>query len=75
MALYYVYKLDGKIGRIAKQEPWGVFWGWENGEWVKMPGLAKITWEITNYEEIDEAEAMRLIEQKDDKRDEDGNKH
>lgn len=65
MALYYVYKKnDGTNGRIAKQEPWGVYWGWENGEWVKMPGLIKISFEITNYESISEEEAEELIRNK-----------
>lgn len=62
MALYYAYKSDGYVGRIAKQDPWGVYWGWENGEWVKMPSLIKISYEITDYETISEEEAMRLIE-------------
>ncbi|MBO4219406.1 MAG: hypothetical protein J5933_00575 [Clostridia bacterium] len=64
MALYYAYKSNGYVGRIAKQDPWGVFWGWENGQWVKMPSLYKITYEITNYEDITEEEAMHLIELK-----------
>ena len=64
MALYYAYKFDGHVSRIAKQEPWGVFWGWENGQWVEMPSLCKVTYEITDYEDITEEEAMRLIELK-----------
>ena len=68
MALYYANKSNGHVGRIAKQEPWGVFWGWENGQWVEMPSLCKITYEITNYEDITEEEAMRLIELKESER-------
>ena len=68
MALYYAYKSNGHVGRIAKQEPWGVFWGWENGQWVEMPSLCKITYEITDYEDITEEEAMRLIELKESER-------
>ena len=68
MALYYAYRFNGHVGRIAKQEPWGVFWGRENGQWVEMPGLCKITYEITDYEDITEEEAMRLIELKESER-------
>ena len=74
MALYYAYKYDGKVGRIAKQEPWGVFWGWENGEWVKMPSLMKITWDITDYECIGEEEAMQLIREGGNEHERDGGK-
>ena len=60
---YYVYRGDnGEIGRIAKfvgAVPYG--WDKEKGEWVEMPRLIKIKFEITNYEEISKDEAERLI--------------
>ena len=40
----------------------------ENGQWVEMPSLCKITYEITDYEDITEEEAMRLIELKESER-------
>ena len=65
MARYFVYRSDGIIGRIARYgPPPGVFWGWGDGKWVEMPSLGKILFEITDYEEITEAEAEELIRQK-----------
>lgn len=61
--LYYVYrKNDGSTGRIAKFAD-GLYYGYEKGEWVSMPELIKIQEEITDYEEIDKAEAEKLIKE------------
>jgi hypothetical protein len=46
---------------VAKIEDGCCAYGWENGRWVSMPGLIKIRFEITDYEEISKEEAMRLI--------------
>ena len=60
---YYVYRGDnGEIGIIAKfvgAIPYG--YDKEKGEWVEMPNLIKIKFEDTNYEEITQEEAERLI--------------
>lgn len=65
MTIYYVYwRDDGTAGRIAKFED-RVPYGWQDGQWVFMPGLNKITWDVTaDYSEITEEEAMRLIMEK-----------
>ena len=57
---YYVYKHDGKVTRIAKIGDDGAY-GWQDGKWVFMPGLRKIEWEITDYENISQEEAERLM--------------
>ena len=59
---YYVYYCDGRPTRVAKIEDGSCAYGWENGRWVSMPGLIKIRFEITDYEEISKEEAMRLID-------------
>lgn len=59
---YYVYYCDGRPTRVAKIEDGCCAYGWENGRWVSMPGLIKIRFEITDYEEISREEAMRFID-------------
>lgn len=59
---YYVHRFNGKVTRIARLCNNGAY-GWENGEWVRMNGLWKIENDITDFEDITEAEAMQLIEQ------------
>ncbi len=65
MTVYYVnWGDDGTAGRIAKYDD-GVFYGWQDGQWVHMPSLAKIEWDVTaDYSEITEEEAMKLIGEK-----------
>ena len=59
--VYYVYrKKDNSIGRIAKRAKDGKYYGYEKGTWIEMPGLKKIEFEVTDYEEISKEEAMRL---------------
>lgn len=43
--LYYVLRYNGEAHRIVRQYPKAVFCGWKNGEWVEMPGLAKIVYD------------------------------
>ena len=57
---YYVYKEGDQIYRIAKISN-GDAYGYEGGEWISMPGLIKIQNEVTDYEEISEEEANKLI--------------
>ena len=64
MARYYVYKKGGRIGRIAKIENGACPYGWDQGRWIPMPGLIKINFDITDYQEIGEAEAFELIAKK-----------
>ena len=64
---YYVYRNeDGSTGRLAmfgyvdgKYGPHGYVPG---KGWEFMPGLGKILWEVTSYEEISEAEAKKIME-------------
>lgn len=53
---YYVYKYNGKVTCIAKLGDDGVY-GWIGGKWVFVPGLRKIEWDITDYEDISQEEA------------------
>ena len=57
---YYVHKYEGKVTRVAKLGDDGAF-GWEKGKWVEMPGLWKIEWEVTDYDDITKEEADKLI--------------
>ena len=61
--IYYVnVSDDGVIGRIAKFDgviPYG--YDEEKNEWIEMPSLIKIKFDITDYEEITKEQAERLI--------------
>ena len=61
---YYVHRDDdGNPTRIAKQTGMD-FYGWENGEWISMPSLNKIMFDVTaDYDEISKDEADALINQ------------
>jgi hypothetical protein len=64
--LYYVYiSDDGTIGRVAKRGADRLYYGWDNGKWIEMPGLIKIEFDITNYREISKEEAERIIKEQD----------
>lgn len=60
METYYVLRVNGAVRRIAKIVDNAIAYGWENGEWIEMAGLLKIINEVTDYEEIDKAEADML---------------
>ncbi len=60
-ALYYVYEFDdGRKGQVVKIIN-GVAYRFHNGKWEENAGLIKILFENTNYEEITEEEAMKII--------------
>ena len=63
-AFYYVHRDDdGTPTRIAKQVGHD-FFGWENGDWISMPSLSKIMYDVTaDYDEISKDEADKLIAQ------------
>lgn len=62
MTVYYAFKFEGKVRRIAKIVDNALAYGWENGRWVSMPGLLKIQQDATSdYEEISKEEAEKLI--------------
>lgn len=65
---YYVHKLDGKVTRLALigtvKGEFGAY-GYVDGEWKLMPGLFKIEHEVTDYEDISEAEAKKIMEELD----------
>lgn len=60
---YYVYRSDdGELGRVAKIVGSNAYgYDKEKNEWVSMPRLIKILFEVTNYEKISKEEAERLI--------------
>ena len=60
MTKYYIHKLGDRITRLAKIDS-GSAYGYENGRWVSMPGLVKIKFEVTDYEEISEEEAKKIM--------------
>jgi len=64
---YYVYRDEaGKVRRLAMiGTVKGEFcaYGYESGGWVAMPALFKIEWEVTDYDEITEAEAKKIMEE------------
>ena len=64
--LYFAYiGSDGTVGRIAKFVDGIQPFGYENGQWVSMNGLAKILFDATtDYKEISKDEAERLIKEK-----------
>ena len=57
---YYVHKYEGKVTRIARLGSDGAF-GWDGFRWVEIPGLCKIEWEVTDYDDITKEEAEKLI--------------
>lgn len=62
---YYVYRRDdGSCGRLAriggKKGELGAY-GYQDGKWVDMPSLFKIENDITDYEDITEAEALEIM--------------
>ena len=62
--MYYAYdNPDGGVSRIAKFV--GVVpYAYENGEWVYMPGLVKILFDVTaDFYEISKDEAEKLIKE------------
>jgi len=58
--LYFVYKEKNIPKRVAKKID-SIWYGFEKDKWVKMPQLAKIEWEDTDYKEISKVEAEKLI--------------
>ena len=58
---YFVYRSHGRVGRVAKFVDGLYPYGWDKGKWVFMPGLIKIKFDITDYEEITKKEALKLI--------------
>ena len=58
---YYVYADEGVVHRIAKIEN-GSAYAYEHGKWIPMSGLIDIQFEVTDFEEISEAEANYLGE-------------
>ncbi len=65
---YYVHKMDGKVTRLALigtvNGDFGAY-GYVGGAWQLMPGLFKIENDITDYEDITEAQAKEIMEQLD----------
>ena len=54
---------DGEFIRLVKHNvPGRNFFAWEDGEWVKEPGLIKTVYDVdSNYEEISKEEAERIM--------------
>jgi hypothetical protein len=60
---YYVLRQSGEVRRLAKIVDNSRAYGYEGGAWVDMSNLLRILYEITDYEEISEAEARAIIEE------------
>lgn len=58
---YFVLRINGELKRLAKIEDNAVAYGYEGGSWVNMPDLLKIINDITDYDEISEDEANKII--------------
>lgn len=62
---YYVYvSSNGELGRAAKRTSDGKYYGWEKGEWVEMPNLKRMEFDITNFEEITKKQLEGIIKSK-----------
>ncbi len=64
--IYYAFWDDheGKVHNIVKRE--GIkYYSYNKGEWISDNSLGKIQFEITDYYEISNEEAARLIEMRD----------
>ena len=66
--IYYVYynDYDGTIGNIVKRENHS-YYIYEDGNWEVKNYLIKIEFEVTEYEEVSEEEAFKLIEERNKK--------
>ena len=60
---YYILKLNNEIKRLAKIEDGALAYGYEGGKWVSMPSLLKIQNDITDFEDISEDEANKIIKE------------
>lgn len=58
---YFVLRINGDLKRLAKIEDNALAYGYEGGAWVSMPDLLKIINDITDYDEISEDEANKII--------------
>jgi hypothetical protein len=58
---YFVLRINGDLKRLAKIEDNALAYGYEGGSWVSMPDLLKIINDITDYDEISEDEANKII--------------
>lgn len=58
---YFVLRINGDLKRLAKIEDNALAYGYEGGDWVSMPDLLKIINDITDYDEISEDEANKII--------------
>ena len=64
MISYYVARNEnGKALALVKIDDDNMAYAWINGAWDERPSLLKIKFDVTtNYNEISESEANRLIE-------------
>ena len=60
---YYVYKHNGEVRRLVKIEDGINAEAYINGSWSSMPNLLRIQNEDTDFEEISEGEAEKLIKE------------
>lgn len=60
---YYAYRRGGEVRRIAKIVGSSAF-AYEEGQWIPMQGLIRIRYDDTDFDEISEEEANKLIGEK-----------
>lgn len=65
MVNYYVYRFNGEVRRLAKIEDNTNAFAYINGKWEPMQALIKIVFDITDYDEITEAEANEIMKELD----------
>ena len=60
---YYVEKkADGKIADFVKIEDGVAYaWNFKKKDWVESPSMIKIVFDMTEFDEIGEAEANEII--------------
>ena len=61
--IYYVYRRAGEVRRLARIVGGYLAYAYEGGGWIERASLIRIIYELTEYEEISEAEALALIEE------------
>jgi hypothetical protein len=61
MFVYYVLRAEsGEVLQLVRFQD-RLAYVYEGGEWVFSPHYIKIGFEVTDYEEVSEAEAMAII--------------
>lgn len=60
---YFVYRRAGEVRRLARIVGGCYAYAYEGGGWRAMASLIHIIFDINDFEEISEAEALEIIEE------------